>query len=102
MGDHLQVAGAQVTGNQVLAARIVRVSPTTTINVEGRAQSTQAPVFTVLGVEVTVTEATDLRDENGTPMTAQAFFAKAAGHDVTVAAQRVGDGVVAASVRLDY
>ncbi len=102
VGDHLQVAGSQSAANGVLAARVVRVSPTTTINIEGRAQSTQAPVFTVLGEEVTVTGSTDLRDENGNTMTAQAFFAKAAGHNVTVTAQSVGGAVTASQVLLDY
>jgi hypothetical protein len=102
VGDDLQVAGSQVAGNQVLASRIVRVSPTTAISFEGKAQSSQAPVFTVLGEEITVNAATDLRDENGVPMTVQDFFAKAAGHDVTVTAQRSGGAIVATSVRLDY
>jgi hypothetical protein len=101
VGDHLQVAGAQSSADGVLAARIVRVAPTATINIEGRAQSTQAPVFTVLGEAVTVTDATDLRDENGNAMTAQDFFARAAGHDVTVTAQTVGGSIVATQVLLD-
>jgi len=102
VGDHLQVAGAQVAANQLLAARIVRVSPTATISLEGRAQSTQAPVFTVLGEAVTITDTTSLRDENGAAMTAPAFFARAAGHDVTVTAQRAGNAIVATQVLLDY
>lgn len=102
VGDHVQVAGSQATANGVLATQIVRTAPSTAVNIEGRAASTQSPVFVVLGIDVTVNSSTNLRDEQGNTLTMDAFFAKAAGHDVTVSAQQVGNSVVATQVLLDY
>ena len=102
VGDHLQVTGNQVSENGVLATKVVRRKPGTAIVVEGRALSVLAPNFTVIDLVITVTAATDLRDETGTPISADVFFAKAAGHDVSVAATRQNGAIVATSVRLDY
>jgi hypothetical protein len=56
----------------------------------------------VLDMVVTIDAATDLRDESGVAISRDAFFARAAGHDVSVSAA-VREGVLyATSVRLDY
>jgi hypothetical protein len=56
----------------------------------------------VIDIPVLVTGSTELRDASGATMTADAFFAMAAGHDVTVSAVKQGSTVVAISVRMDY
>jgi len=101
-GDHLQVVGNQVSATTVLATKIVRRNPSTTIAVEGHAGSASAPTFTVVDLEFAVTPSTLLVDENGNVLSADTFFAKVAGHDVAVAATLQGGALVATSVRLDY
>ena len=80
----------------------MRRRPSTAITLEGRALSAAAPILDVIDLAVTVTASTDLRDQNGVPIPSDAFFAMAAGHNVTVSATRQGDAITATSVRLDY
>ena len=101
VGDHLQVTGSQVDVDVLLATKVVRRNPASAIAIEGRALSASAPSFTVMDLVIAVTASTDLRDENGNPISADTFFAKAAGRDVSVAATLEGGAIVATSVRLD-
>jgi hypothetical protein len=102
VGDHLQVDGNQVRARTVLATKIVRRKASATVALGGHATSAAAPSFTVLGLDVLVTASTDLRDERGNAISADAFFAKVAGHDVSISASLQGGTIVASSVRLDY
>lgn len=102
VGDHMQVQGSQVSGNTLYGSRVVRTQPSTTIVANGRTLSTQAPNFTIFEVPFTTNASTDFRDENGTPITADNWFAEAAGHNVWVSAVRNPDGtLLAVSARLD-
>jgi hypothetical protein len=101
-GDHLQVVGNQVNATTVLATRLVRRNPSSTIVVEGHAGSASAPSFTVVDLDFAVTPSTLLVDERGNVLSADTFFAKVAGHDVAVSAALQGGALVATSVRLDY
>lgn len=102
VGDHLQVEGRQVDSNVLLATKVVRRKPTeTAIVIEGRALSVAQPVFTIIDLGITVTSATDLRDSAGSPITADVFFAQAAGHDVSVSAALQDGVLVAISARID-
>jgi hypothetical protein len=101
VGDHLQVAGNQVDEDTMLATRVVRRPPAATIEVDGRALSVAAPTFTVIDLPMLVTANTDIRDANGNAMTAEKFFATAAGHKVNVAVAKGPSGLVAVSIRFD-
>jgi hypothetical protein len=101
-GDHLRVNGNRFSQDAVLATKIVRRRPEAAIALEGRVSSAAAPSFVVVGLPVTVTAATQLRDERGDVVSAAAFFAKVAGHDASVSASLQGGVLVATSVRLDY
>jgi hypothetical protein len=102
VGDHMQVEGDQVDDATILATKIIRTRPSATIVVAGKALSVAAPDIAVLDLTVATTDATIFTDEIGNAMTAAAFFGRAAGHDVSIAATRGADGALAAkAVRLD-
>jgi hypothetical protein len=101
VGDHVQLRGNQVDVATLLASRIIRQRPSPSIFLSGRTLSVAAPAFTVIDIEVTTDLNTAFRDESGTTVTAAAFFAKAAGHNVDVSAFRRADGaIVAIQVRM--
>ena len=101
-GDRLEVRGHQVSTATVLADRIERTKASSAIDLEGLALSVAAPTFAVLDEVIAVDGASDLRDENGVPISQDIFFAMAAGHDVAVNAVLRSDGTLyALSARLD-
>jgi hypothetical protein len=102
VGDHMQVDGNQVSDAVLLATKIVRTRPAAAIVVAGKAWSVAAPFVSILDLTIGTDAATAYADEFGNAMTAAAFFATAAGHDIIVAARRAADGsLVASSMRLD-
>lgn len=102
LGDHVQVDGNQVNDSVILAAKIIRTRPSPAIVVAGKAWSVDAPDLSVLDLPITTDGATVFNDELGNAMSAAAFFARAAGHGVSVAAMRGADGaLVATAIRLD-
>ena len=102
VGDHMQVEGNQVNDSVILATKIIRTRASTAIVVAGKAWSVAAPFVSILDLTIGTDGATVYADELGNAMTADSFFATAAGHDVIVAARRAADGsLVASSMRLD-
>jgi uncharacterized protein DUF5666 len=102
VGDHMQVEGNQVADGTILATKIIRTRPSAAIVVAGKALSVAAPDVAVLDLTIATTDATVFTDEGGNAMTAAAFFGRASGHDVSIAATRGADGALAATmVRLD-
>jgi hypothetical protein len=96
------VDGNQVSDAVLLATKIVRTRPAAAIVVAGKAWSVAAPFVSILDLTIGTDAATAYADEFGNAMTAAAFFATAAGHDIIVAARRAADGsLVASSMRLD-
>ena len=65
------------------------------VEVKGPATNVTQPDLTVAGVSVTTDGLTEFRDNSGGSITAAAFFAVAAGHEVKVRGTMVGNTVLA-------
>jgi hypothetical protein len=78
VGDFVEVrGGAGAVANTILAALVERDDPENRVELRGAAVNVLAPDFTILGVTVHTTAATEFRDEADAPIAATQFFAQA-------------------------
>ncbi|MBS0365372.1 MAG: hypothetical protein JSR67_06055 [Proteobacteria bacterium] len=102
VGDSLLVRGYESpTGSgRILATRVEREPPQTTVMVRGLFASPAPPLFRILGITIDTTSAT-FGYEEGAGLSAVQFFAQAAGQAVEVEGTAVGNTVNASSVLID-
>ena len=101
VGDVVMIRGYEnpVGSGMVLATRVERLAPTTTVEVRGPFTATTAPQFKILGVTVDASNATFGLGEGAT-LTSAAFFTQAVGQIVEVQGTATGSTVVATGVRI--
>jgi hypothetical protein len=101
VGDTIQIRGLEdpAGSGNIVATRLEREQPLTTVVVGGLFTATTAPQFKILGITVDTTSAQFLAPEHGT-LTSDQFFAQAPGHVVFVSGTFDGTTVAAAKVKL--
>ena len=83
--DYLELRGAEGTAPLTAAATIIeRRNLDTRRELQSTARNVVLPNFTLVGVTVTTTGATEFRDLNGTTITQAQFFSQAPGRGVKV------------------
>ena len=103
VGDVVEVRGYLDAGVVVatLLEREDAAGAGAEVEVKGLATSVSPPNLTVAGVPVTTDGLTEFRDNSGVSITAAAFFAVAAGHDVKARGTMVGNTVLATRAELE-
>jgi hypothetical protein len=100
-GDFVELRATTDT-NGLLATRIERDDARNRVEVRGPARSVAAPNLTVGGVAVTTDDGTQIRDQDGDSIDAEAFFqAAGTGREVHVRGTRVGNAVLADEAELE-
>lgn len=102
VGDTIRVRGYvnPAGSNTVVATHLERVTPTTTVILQGPFAAATSPDFTVLGITIDASAATIVAGENASLTLAQ-FLSQAVGHGVKVAGTLSGAVVSAATIRID-
>jgi len=103
VGDIVEVRGYR-DGGTIVATLLEREDAAgagAEVEVKGPATNVLQPNLTVGGVPVMTDGLTEFRDNNGGPITADAFFAVAAGREVKVRGTMVVDTVLATRVELE-
>jgi len=92
-GDYLEVRGSVASSSStvILASRVEREDPDVRIDLRGFVQAEDGMTITVLGVTIMTGSATQYRDANDAPISADEFFA-AVDIDTLVDAQGVATG----------
>jgi hypothetical protein len=103
VGDTVQVRGYEspAGSGMVLAVRLERLPPSTTVRVRGPFTAGTAPKFTILGISIDATNATFGKDEEDQSLTAAQFFAQAVGQIVDVRGTATGSTVTASTAIID-
>jgi Domain of unknown function (DUF5666) len=101
VGDRIAVKGWEVEEGAILATEVERMKPASGVTLNARVRSIAQPDVVLLSVRAATSGATVYRDENGVPIGADAFFARAAGRRLFIAGQLSGTTVQAASMRID-
>jgi len=103
VGDTVQVRGYEspAGSGMVLAVRLERLPPSTTVRVRGPFTAGTAPKFTILGITIDATNATFGKDEEDQSLTAAQFFAQAVGQIVDVRGTATGSTVTASTAIID-
>ena len=105
-GDTLRVRGYEspVGSGNVLATRLERLPPSTTVVVRGAFSGTTAPMFKVLNIMIDATNATFSvgEREHATTLTSADFFTQAVGQIVDVQGTANGTAVTATAVNIDH
>ena len=91
-GDWLNVRGGETPAgsNKLLATRVERVEPQTSMRLTGTVKTAMMPNFTILSLNVGTTPTTVFDDGSNAPVTADAFFLNLVGQ--TVALSGTWDG----------
>lgn len=100
VGDYVEVR-AYADGAGLVATLLERDDAQGGVELRGPATDVAAPNFSVAGVAVTTDAQTEYRDNNGTSITAAAFFAAAPGREVKVRGALVGSVVLADRAELE-
>jgi Domain of unknown function (DUF5666) len=104
-GDTLEVRGYEnpAGSGQVLATRLERLPPSTTVELRGPYMATTAPQFTILGVVVDASGASFGHGEDGDShgMASGDFYTQAVGKIVEVRGSLSGTSVSATEVRIE-
>jgi hypothetical protein len=101
-GDYLELRGAEGTAPLTAAATIVeRRNLDTRRELQSTARNAVLPNFTLVGVTVTTTGATEFRDLNGTTITQAQFFSQAPGRGVKVRGTFNGTAFAATRAELE-
>ena len=101
VGDRLEIRGDQVDEAVVVVDRLDRTRANPLVTVGARALSIAAPRFTLLDTLVQTNASTAYVDENGAPITAEAFFARAPGHKISVTGTAVANVITATIARIE-
>ncbi len=101
-GDTIRVHGYEspAGSGKVVATRLERLSPSTTVIVAGPFTAGTSPDFTVLGITIDASSAT-ISDGHGGTLTLAAFLAQAADHGVEVQGTWSGSVVTASEIAID-
>jgi len=101
VGDTIEIRGLEdpAGSGNIVATRLERDNPLTTVVVGGLFTATTAPQFKILGITVDTTNAQFLAPEHGT-LTSDQFFAQAPGHVVFVIGTFDGTTVAASKVKV--
>lgn len=101
-GDYLELRGAEGTAPLTAAATvIVRRNLDTRRELQSTARNVALPNFTLVGVTVTTTGATEFRDLNGATITQAQFFSQIAGRGVKVRGTFSGSTFAATRAELE-
>lgn len=100
IGDFLEIY-AYRDGSGLVATRLEREDLQPDVEVRGPATDVARPNLRVGGVAVTTGPATEYRNNNGVSITADAFFAAAAGREVKVRGSLVNNVVLADRAELE-
>lgn len=79
IGDWVEVRGFEDDTGRFLAERVERDDAEDRVELRGTAENVAEPGFTILGVSVVTTAATEFENVGDTPITAQQFFDAAEG-----------------------
>ena len=102
VGDTIKVRGYEnpAGSGTVLATRLEREPPTTTVTVQGPFMAAASPDFTVLGITIDASSAMISSGEDS-PLTLAGFLTKAVGHSVRVEGTLSSTVITASRIRID-
>ena len=102
VGDTIKVYGYEspAGSGQIVATRLERESPTTTVEIVGPVTASTSPDFMVLGITIDASAAV-ISDGHGGTLTLDAFLAQAVGHGVEVQGTLNGSVVSASEIAID-
>ena len=102
-GDTIRVRGFEspAGSGMVVATRLEREPPTTTVIVQGPFKAATSPDFTVLGITIDASSATISGGGEGSTLTLADFLSQAVGHGVRVEGSLSGTVVMASRIRID-
>jgi hypothetical protein len=102
VGDTIRVRGYvdPAGSNMVVATHLERVTPTTTVILQGPFAAATSPDFTVLGITINASSAT-IRAGDDVSLTLAQFLSQAVSHAVKVEGTLSGAVVSAATIRID-
>ncbi|MGH9205073.1 MAG: DUF5666 domain-containing protein, partial [Acidimicrobiales bacterium] len=102
VGDTLKVYGFEspAGSGHVVATRLERQSPTTTVQITGPFAASTSPDFMVLGITIAASAAV-ISDGHGGTLTLDAFLMQAVGHGVEVQGTLNGSLVSASEIAID-
>ncbi|MGE5096718.1 MAG: DUF5666 domain-containing protein [Betaproteobacteria bacterium] len=101
VGDRVMVTGSEVSSGVVSADTVTRNDASTSVFVAGRARSVAGNAAVVVATQAIATAGTVYRDADGSVLTADAFFAKAAGRTVKASGVLSGSQVVASELDIE-
>lgn len=103
VGDTIKVHGFEspAGSGKILATRLEREPPSTTVIVQGPFKAGTSPDFTVFGITIDASSATISAGEDGPPLTLAAFLTQAVGHSVKVVGTLSATVVTASTIRID-
>jgi len=96
VGDRVNVAGREAGGGAILADSVTRTDASTVVLLGGRVHGTGAGLVTILGERVEAAPGAIFADVGGAALSAEDFFAKAAGRRVKATGSSAG-GVLRAT-----
>jgi hypothetical protein len=96
VGDHVRIRGTETAALRMTASRLERRRPRGDSWVRGTVRDLASPNFTVLGVPVTTSSATDFEEVD-----AATFFANAAGRVVKVHGTETNNQLAATEVEFE-
>ena len=103
IGDWVEVAGYPdpAGSDRMIATRLERDEPEDQVELRGQAESLAAPRFEILGVAIETTPETEFEDEES-DISAETFFASAAGRIVDVEGRWDGTTLVADEAEIEH
>lgn len=101
VGDRVSVAGREAGGGAILADAVTRTDPSANVLLAGRVHGTEAGLVSILGERVVAAPGALYADVGGAALTAEAFFAKAAGRRVKASGTASGDTLLATRLEIE-
>ncbi|MGH9206864.1 MAG: DUF5666 domain-containing protein, partial [Acidimicrobiales bacterium] len=101
VGDYIEARGTAGAGAALTAEVLLRQTPDTLSYLQSTATNVSAPTFTLLGVTVTTTAATQYSAPDGTPLTAAQFFAQAPSTTVEVGGTLTSGSFLATQAQIE-
>lgn len=101
VGDRVEIRASHNAGGAILATRLERDDPDSSVTLQGGVDSVAQPNLTILGVTVTTSGATEFRNIDGTTMTQGDFLSQAQGKLVKAEGTLSGGTIVATQVEFE-
>jgi hypothetical protein len=101
VGDYIEARGTAGAGTTLSAEVLVRQNPDTQSFLKATAMNVSAPSFTLLGVTVATTAATQYSGPDGASLTAAQFFSQAPNATVRVGGTPSGASLIAAQAQIE-